>query len=231
MSAGGASVAVALVLAGVAGAVLPTGGASSLSRLDRVAARPRRGWTLRQLNGRRQAGQTSDSLGELASALVAELRSGAEPRAAMQAAASGLVGLAPVVAAAAGPTGDVGAALATLGRTRGGSTAGALAAAWRVSELTGCGLAEPMARVLRTHRAQDGLRREVAAELAGPIATAYLLAVLPVLGVVLGTALGASPMSFLLGTGPGRVVLSVGVLLDLAGLLWTRRIARAAVQQ
>lgn len=225
MSAGTSLVA-ALLLAGIAGALLPAG--RLLARLDPVGERRGRGWQVRRRSGRRLAARTRDSLGELSSALVAELRSGAEPRPAMLAAGSGLVGLEPVLAAAAGSSGDVPAALASVGRGPGGSTASALAAAWRVGELTGCGLAAPVARVLRAHRAQDRLRREVAAELAGPIATAYLLAVLPLVGVALGTALGADPLAFLLGTGPGRLVLSAGVVLDIAGLVWTRRIASAA---
>lgn len=235
MSTDGPSAVAALVLAGLAGALLPAAAATSLARLDHRdhrdhVARPRRGWLFGHLLRRREAARTSDALGELAAALVAELRSGAEPRPAMLAAGSGLVGLEPVLAAAAGSSGDVPAALASVGRGPGGSTASALAAAWRVGELTGCGLAAPVARVLRAHRAQDRLRREVAAELAGPVATAYLLAVLPMLGVAMGTALGASPMAFLLGTGPGRWVLLAGVALDIAGLVWTRRIAGAAAR-
>ena len=232
MTTDGTSVAAALVLAGLAGALLPAAAARSLARLDHLdhVARPRRGWQVRDPSGRRAAARTSDSLGELAAALVAELRSGAEPRPAMRAAGAGLAGLEPLVAAATGSAGDVTEALATLGRAPGGSTASALAAAWRVGELTGCGLSAPVARVLRAHRAQERLRREVAAELAGPVATAYLLAVLPMLGVAMGTALGASPMVFLLGTGPGRWVLLAGVALDIAGMVWTRRIAAAAAR-
>ena len=177
----------------------------------------------------RLAVRTSDSLGELLAALVSELRSGAEPRPAMRAAGAGLPCLAPVVAAATHPAGDVAAALAGLGRRPGGTTAGELAAVWRVGETTGCGLAAPVARVLHGHRAADSLRRQVAAELAGPVASAYLLSALPLVGVVMGTGLGADPAAFLFEDGPGRAVLVTGLGLSGAGVLWTRRIAAAAL--
>ena len=260
MSAAVTALVAAVVLAGVGGALLPSGRVTALARLDPARERPRRGRLVPALAGwvaalsllgvlpallllllaalawgqvrrgaaLRLADRTRDVLGELASGLVAELRSGAEPRPAIVAAASGLAGLETVVEAAAGPSGDVARALSVLGRGPGGSTAADLAAAWRVGELTGCGLAVPVARVLRGHRAQDRLRRELAAELAGPTATAYLLAALPLVGISLGTALGADPVGFLLGTSPGRVVLSSGVALNGAGLVWTRRIAGAA---
>jgi tight adherence protein B len=133
-----------------------------------------------------------------------------------------------LVAAAVRPTGDVPEALSAIARRPGGATAGDLAAAWRVGALTGCGLADPVARVLHGHRAEERLRREVAAELAGPRATAWLLSGLPVVGVVLGMALGADPVGFLLATPPGRLVLLLGVALVLAGVGWTRRITEGA---
>lgn len=274
MSGSGPSVVTAVVLAGAAGALLPTGRAPALRRLDgkrerRADARPGRarvgpvsggfllvgpvlvgsalvgsvgvlpallalllgalGWrqVVRQA-ARREAARRRDALGELLSALVAELRSGADPRPAVLAAATGLAGLEPVVTAAIRPCGDVAAALAELARAPGGSTAGELAAVWRVGEVTGCGLAVPVARVLRGHRAQDRLRREVSAQLAGPTATAYLLSALPLVGIAMGTALGADPAGFLLGSAPGRVALAAGVALVCAGVAWTRRITAAA---
>lgn len=226
----------AVALAGLAGILLVPGRPAVLARLGRGSpatgpssveqpARPRwRGGRQRAREAQRQRAV----VGELLSALVAELRSGAEPGPALVAAARGLAGLDELVAAAARPTGDVPAALAALARRPGGSTAGDLAAAWRVGALTGCGLADPVARVLHGHRGEDRLRREVAAELAGPRATAWLLSGLPMVGVALGVALGADPAGFLLGTAPGRLVLVLGLALVLAGFWWTRQITDSA---
>jgi tight adherence protein B len=62
------------------------------------------------------------------------------------------------------------------------------------------------------------------AALAGARATATVLAGLPVLGVLLGEAMGARPVAVLLGGGLGGILLVVGVTLVVAGLAWTRRI-------
>ena len=69
-----------------------------------------------------------------------------------------------------------------------------LAAAWRLVEVTGARLAARPARLAEAARTDEAVRREVAAQLAGPRATALLLALLPAAGVLLGTGLGADPV-------------------------------------
>jgi tight adherence protein B len=44
----------------------------------------------------------------------------------------------------------------------------------------------------------------------------------------MGGALGADPLSVLVGTPAGRACLLVGLLLEAIGLLWTARITRRA---
>lgn len=168
-------------------------------------------------------------LGDLLLALTAELRAGADPRAALAAAGHDLPLLAEVSAAARSPVGDVARALESVALRPGGASAGRLAVAWRVAEATGCPLAEPVARLHASLRAEETVRREVDAQLAGPRATARLLALLPVVGVMLGTGLGADPAGFLLGTPAGRACLIIGVSLSLLGLRWTRRITAAVL--
>ncbi|MFD0528964.1 type II secretion system F family protein [Kitasatospora arboriphila] len=68
----------------------------------------------------------------------------------------------------------------------------------------------------------------MAGELAGSRATVALLAALPVFALLLGTALGAHPLSTLLHTPAGLACLAVGAVLETTGLLWTARIVRAA---
>jgi tight adherence protein B len=65
-----------------------------------------------------------------------------------------------------------------------------------------------------------------AAEVAGPRLSGYLLAALPVLGLLLGTGMGADPVAVLVSTGLGQVLLVVGVGLSCAGLRWIARIVR-----
>jgi tight adherence protein B len=40
--------------------------------------------------------------------------------------------------------------------------------------------------------------------------------------------MGARPLPFLLGTPPGRLLCCAGVVLDVTGVLWMRRILRRA---
>jgi tight adherence protein B len=65
------------------------------------------------------------------------------------------------------------------------------------------------------------VRREVSVTVAGPRSSAVLLALLPVLGIGLGTAMSADPAGILLTTSAGRLLLCGGVLLDALGLFWT----------
>jgi tight adherence protein B len=104
----------------------------------------------------------------------------------------------------------------------------AVAAVWTVSERTGAPAAAVLDRVEQDLRTRERQHREVAAQLAGARSTAALLAVLPLLGIGLGVAMGARPLHVLLGTERGQVAMLVGAGLDALGLLWTARIVKAA---
>jgi tight adherence protein B len=146
--------------------------------------------------------------------MVAELRSGAHPVMAAEAAADAV----PPVA------GDL-RALATAARLDTELRAPALpqlAAAWTLGKRHGL----PMADVLDAARrdAEAGLlfARRMRAKLAGPRASAAVLTGLPVLCVLLGQAMGAAPLSVLTGSTPGQVLLVAGCVLLWAGTAWCR---------
>lgn len=103
-----------------------------------------------------------------------------------------------------------------------------LAAAWTVSAVTGSELVGVIETVERDLVAAEAHRRLLAVELSGPRATSVLLALLPVVGIVLGSMLGADPVHVLTTTPLGQVVLVAGTLLDVAGLWWTDRIVSSA---
>jgi tight adherence protein B len=111
-----------------------------------------------------------------------------------------------------------------------GAAAGhrAVLAVWAVSERSGAPAATVLDRVEQDLRAREAQRREVAAQLAGARSTAGLLALLPVLGIGLGAAMGARPLTVLLGQPRGQLALVAGVGLEAAGVLWTARIVTAA---
>lgn len=104
----------------------------------------------------------------------------------------------------------------------------ALAACWTVCARSGAGLAAAVDRLEEGLRAEQAQRRALDAELAGPRATAALLAVLPLVGLLLAAALGADPLRVLLHTPLGLLCLVTGLALDAAGVLWTRRLAARA---
>lgn len=99
-----------------------------------------------------------------------------------------------------------------------------VAACWRVGA-RGAGLADSLRQVAATARAAEDVRVEMEGQLAGPRATARVLAVLPLVGMGLGTLLGSDPVSWLLTTTPGLLCLATGVGLTVLGMWWTSRIA------
>ncbi|MBT2206814.1 type II secretion system F family protein [Actinomadura sp. NEAU-AAG7] len=103
-----------------------------------------------------------------------------------------------------------------------------LAACWRIGAERGGTLATVLDGLAAALRDEEALRQDVTVQLAGPRATARLLAALPLLGVAMAAALGAHPISFLCGSLPGLACLTTGVGLNATGLWWTRRLARAA---
>ncbi|TDD65170.1 type II secretion system F family protein [Actinomadura rubrisoli] len=103
-----------------------------------------------------------------------------------------------------------------------------LAACWRVGSERGGTLATVLDGLAAALRDEEAQRQDVTVQLAGPRATARLLAALPLLGIGMAAALGAHPLTFLCGSLPGLACLTTGVGLNATGLWWTRRLARSA---
>lgn len=104
-----------------------------------------------------------------------------------------------------------------------------VAAAWDVASRAGSPLAATLATLAATLRVLAQQEREGRIALAGPNATARLVAVLPLVALGFGAALGVDALGLLLGTGWGRTCLVIGIGLMLLARLWSRRlVARAA---
>ncbi len=185
---------------------------------------------------KRQGGRQETALVEAVGAVAADVRAGRTPAAALR--AGGQVAGGPVgailhdAAAASALGGDAGGALASAAGRVGPGPVGEglarLAAAWQVSARSGAVLSEVLDRVEGDLRADRRRRQRLDAELAGPRATAALLAGLPVVGLTLGAAMGAHPARVLLHTVPGQAALAAGAMFDGIGLWWTARIVTAA---
>ncbi|MFF5801839.1 type II secretion system F family protein [Streptomyces sp. NPDC012746] len=170
----------------------------------------------------------------LCGAAVGELRAGAQPGQALTAAirrtASGPGGPGAAeagVLAAAAFGGDVPGALRLAAREPGAEGLAGMAACWRVSVDGGAGLAAGLDRLEGALRAERDRRESLRAQLAGARSTAVVLALLPLVGLLIGTGLGADPLRVLLHTPVGWGCLGAGGVLEALGLLWCRRIVGA----
>ncbi len=164
---------------------------------------------------------------EWVEALAAETRAGRDPLSAVVAAAAQLDRPPPAIVAAAGAAASGGDVAAALRSDAAGELILSAAACWEVAAGSGAGLAASLTALADAAREDERVRRELRTGLAEPRATALVLAALPVIGLLLGAALGADPVAWLLGTPAGLAVLAVGVLLEIAGGLWSWRIVRS----
>lgn len=183
----------------------------------------------RRRSVRRQRQRESAALQAALDVLVGELRTGVHPVSAFGTAAGEVSG--PVrqgmsaVAARARLGADVAAGLED-------AAAGSqlpmhwerLAACWRLAHAYGLSIATLMRSAQRDIVERERFSSHVEAAMAGPRATATVLAALPVAGIGLGQLIGARPLAFLCGPGVGGWLLVTGVLLGCAGLMWSDRI-------
>ncbi|GAB3077771.1 type II secretion system F family protein [Corynebacterium aquatimens] len=103
-------------------------------------------------------------------------------------------------------------------------------ALWALSAKLGIPVADLLASA-RT-RIDQQLRHADAtnAALAGPKATAVVLSVLPLAGIMMGQAMGAAPVHLLFGGGLGGVLLLIGTCLVCAGFASSQHIIRRATR-
>lgn len=98
-----------------------------------------------------------------------------------------------------------------------------------ISANSGSSINEALNQISETlinRRKQEQL---IATELASTKATVFLLAGLPIMGAAMGLILGTDSISWLLGTGTGRVCLVLGTTLELVGWFWIKRLLNRAL--
>lgn len=177
-----------------------------------------------------RARAVTEALPDVCRATAAELRAGAPPPAALARAAEDappdlaahLARLAALATHGPAPPPEAWSTVPGGGRLR------AVGALWQVAADEGSGLADGLDRLAASLAAEQRQRADLAAQLAGPKASAAVLAALPLCGIALAAALGARPFRFLTGTPAGAACLLTGTALDVAGLLWVRRITTRA---
>lgn len=103
-----------------------------------------------------------------------------------------------------------------------------MAAAWAVATDAGAPMARALLRLATSMRDVAQAERDISVALAGPIATARLVAWLPAVALGFGAVLGFDTVGVLLGSASGWLCLVVGLALVLVGRRWTAAMARAA---
>jgi tight adherence protein B len=161
--------------------------------------------------------------------LVGELRVGAHPVRAFDAAADETDGAVAASLRAVAARARLGANVAAGLRSAAGSSAlpahwERLAVCWQLANVHGLAIATLMRAAQQDIAERQRFTARVASGMAGARATAAILAGLPVLGVLLGQLIGARPLRFLLGGDAGGWLLVVGSTLACLGLLWADRI-------
>jgi tight adherence protein B len=190
---------------------------------------------LRTTRRSRQSLTEVDGLAEALRSLVAGLRAGAHPAAAAEHAATdappNTATTMHAIAAAARLDGDVTSALPTARTPASAAALTRMSTAWQLAQRHGLPLADVLDAVGRDLEQRARFARQVLARMAGPKASALVLVTLPVLGVALGEATGAHPLSVLTTTGVGQALLVIGVTLLCAGVAWTGRITNQVARR
>ena len=101
-----------------------------------------------------------------------------------------------------------------------------LAAAWSIASESGAPLAPTLRHYATSLRDLAQAARDASVALAGPVATARLVLVLPLLGLGFGLALGFDTVTTLVATPLGWACLGVGASLVALALIWNRSLVR-----
>ncbi|MCB0933344.1 MAG: type II secretion system F family protein [Mycobacterium sp.] len=99
-----------------------------------------------------------------------------------------------------------------------------MAVCWQLAADHGLAISVLMRAAQRDIVDRQRFADRVEAGSAGARATAAILAGMPMIGVLLGQLVGAHPLRFLFGAGPGGWILAVGVVLIGLGVTWSDRI-------
>lgn len=190
----------------------------------------------RRWRARRRLLAGLDAISGLADAvrsLATGVRTGAHPAEAAELAAADATPPAAAVlraiAAAARLDGDIERALATVTTPLLSTALGRFGRAWVLAARHGLPLADVLDAVGGDLEQRARFNRQVFARMAGPRASATVLALLPAVGVALGEAMGARPLHVLTTTVAGQLLLVAGVVLLSAGIAWSARLTERVV--
>ena len=216
-----AAVGVPLLLAAAPSWLVPSVGVTA-GVVALVVAERRRG------AARVRALATAEQVDEAVTAMTAALAAGASPAQTLSSAARASPTLLDEAARHAQWGVDPTPALRQAARQPGAGALTELAAAWAVAASTGCRLLDVLERIRTSVHDDVAVAHEVQEQLAPVRATARVLALLPLGGVVVGASLGVNVPRLLLTTPWGRASIAGALGLIASGLWLVERIARRA---
>jgi tight adherence protein B len=181
-------------------------------------------WLIRRGRAAKTLRKNREDVLSACSVLAGQLEAGELPAHALRSAAADYPLFAPAVAAI-----DIGADVPQ--RLRGiaaqpGCTAlDYLADGWQLCDRAGMPLAEMVRRISDaiTEEADQAATRET--ELSSARSTSRMMAGLPVVGLLMGFAVGADPLGFLTGSLIGQLCVLGACVLACAGLIWTEKLS------
>ena len=188
------------------------------------------GWLASSRLGTSQANKRSHQVVRAAQMLDSLLRLGHVPSRAIILAAEECTILTPV-AVAVQLAGDPFQALEQMSHKPGQAGLADIGQAWRVSQECGAGMRDCLKQIRANLEETASTDAIITSELAGPRATAKILALLPLVGLLLAFGIGADPIQFLIQTLIGRVCLLAGVSLACLGVVWSEILARRVSNQ
>ncbi|HEY0804679.1 MAG TPA: type II secretion system F family protein [Pseudonocardiaceae bacterium] len=177
---------------------------------------------------------SAEAMADALHGLVAELRAGAHPVAAAEAAAHDPKPPADAVLTQIAATARLGGDLTSIPHRYTTDNPALvpvlrpLVNAWTLAQRHGLPLADVLDAVRADVVGRIRFAHKVRARMAGPRASGAVLAALPALGVLLGEAMGAHPLHILFANSLGQALLAAGTILICLGLRWINRLTSQA---
>lgn len=107
----------------------------------------------------------------------------------------------------------------------------ALSSCWDIAEEAGIGLAETVSQLAKGVQTKQQLKQELDSALTQSKLSVWVLAGLPIFGLVLASLIGENPIRWLFTSKVGLTVLTLGITTELIGIFWVNRITNKVKRQ
>ena len=98
------------------------------------------------------------------------------------------------------------------------------ASLWQVCENNGAALSPALNQFAQQIRVENELRQELSSSMSGAKLSAWVLAGLPLFGIVLASFLGVNSLEWLANSKIGNFNIVAALILEVIGIIWVRKI-------